>query len=158
MFEITPTPISECRAQIERSLRGHEALLGQLSAAAPKEGSVAAGRRPFVQLAADELVGEDVDEILGYAGIRASNAPIGLPIAFEPVSSEGVLLFPLEGLEQHLGQVASDIVQAVDRAGSMDAFAEQRGEGMGAREYLVGGVLECIRFCRSRGEALVIRW
>lgn len=97
MFEITPTPISDCRAQIERSLRGHEALLGQLSAVASMGVPVSDGRPPFVQVAADELAGEDVDEILGYAGIPASNAPIGLPMTFEPFSSEGVLLFPLEG-------------------------------------------------------------
>lgn len=156
MFEITPTPISECRAQIERSLSGHEALLGLLPASA--EASVAGEQRPFVQLAAEELAGEDVDEILGYAGIPASNAPIGLPMRFQPMSSEGVLLFPLEGLEQHLRQVAPDIVQAFNRSGSMDAFAEQRGDSMGGREYLVGGLLECIRFCRSHDEALVIRW
>lgn len=156
MFEISPTPISECRAHLEPLLRGHDALRDQLLLAAMNKAS--GGPRPFLQLAADELAGEDVDAILGYAGIPSANAPIGLPVAFKPFSDADVLLFPLEGLDKHLRQVASDIVQAVEQAGSMDAFAKQQGDEMGAREYLVGGLLECIRFCRSRGEALVIRW
>jgi len=117
---------------------------------------------PFVQLSYDELEGAEMDRLLGYAGIPQSNRPIGLigdfnPTVIEPSGNER-LLFPVQGLAQHFRSVAPDVFDAFNAAGSMDAFADQRGDQMSATEYLVGGTLECIRACERMHLALCFRW
>src|SRR6185369_16138602 len=41
-------------------------------------------QRPFVQLSYQEIPADEIDAVLGYAGIAAANAPVGLPGEFEP--------------------------------------------------------------------------
>lgn len=159
MFEITPVPLREV---LDR-LRPFSALVPDLwSKVSGLPTSSSHTERPFVQLAAHEMPGDEVDRLLGYAGIPASNAPIGLPLTFEPQRlGEALgadLLFPLDGLEAHLRDVAPDVLSAFEKAGSMDALVASRGESLSGREYLVGGVAECIRYCRQNVEALMIRW
>jgi hypothetical protein len=158
VFEITSAPFSEVRALLDEYSSKCAGIWSQLAIESAHE----IENRPFIQLARDELSGDEVDNILSYADIPLFNGPIGLPFNFDPLTlGKGPnewLLFPLDGLEAHLRNVAREIVLAFDNHGSMDAFAEWRGTEMSAREYLVTGVLECIRFCERQQEALVIHW
>lgn len=121
------------------------------------------GGSPFLQFAYDEISGLEIDRLLGYAGICAANAPIGLdydaPARFLGADSRNrVLLFPLAGLEKHLMNQEPEIAELLRKLGSLDDFVENRGDAMTAIEYLTAGVLACIRFCTAHGQALTITW
>ena len=152
-------PFSEARAFLSQYSSQFQDIWSKLSINSTKDVSE---ERPFVQVAADEIPGEEVDEILGYADIPVYNAPIGLPFNFDPLplgkEPNELLLFPLDGLEAHLRNAARDIFLSFDQQGSMDAFVDWRGEELSGRECLVAGVLECIRYCKRTKHALVIRW
>jgi hypothetical protein len=115
------------------------------------------GQRPSVQLSHQEIPGNDVEAVLGYAGITAANAPVGLPGDFEPRKiGRDYLLFPLSGLEAHLRKTQSEVIAEYERHSSFEQFLASRD--MPARDYLVAGLLECIKWCREHRAALTIRW
>ena len=114
-------------------------------------------QRPFVQLSHQEIPEDDVEAVLGYAGITAANAPIGLPGDFEPRKvGRNCLLFPLSGLEAHLRRTDAGVIAEYERHRSIEEFLGSRD--MPARDYLVAGLLECIKWCCKHRAALTIRW
>lgn len=149
MLDIVPISLPDARA-----------LLGQglpEGVAAP-EGPSVPEPFPCLQLAYDEIEGAEIDTLLGYAGIPQANSPLGLPGTFAPTTtSGGWLLFPLDDLAAHLRSAAPDVAAAYEHAGSVEAY-EATAEEFGAREYLVAGTLETLRFCTEHGLALHIRW
>jgi len=123
----------------------------------PDEQLPPAGERPFVQLAHSEIDQQDLESALGYAGIDQANAPIGLPIAMEPLAiGKSLLLFSLDDLEKHLRDQFDEVLSEAERAGGFPAFLDSRD--VEAIEYLVVGLVECIRWCKDRRAALQIRW
>ena len=112
--------------------------------------------RPFVQLSHQEIPEDDVEEVLGYAGITKANSPVGLPCDFEPERVGQYLLFPLAQLEDHLRQTQGELIAEYERHGSLEEFLDSRD--MPARDYLVAGLLDCINWCRKHRAALIIRW
>jgi hypothetical protein len=161
MFEITARTLSELKVR-----------LGPLAEKLPSEcktqfesNDPVSDRRhgPFVQLAYDEIRKEEIDRLLGYAEISSSNAPIGLEGDFPPVRigtdpRSQILIFSLSRLEEHLLRQEPDLVQLIRELGSMDAFVAYRGEAMTACEYLTGGLLGCMEFCRKHKQGLAIQW
>jgi hypothetical protein len=116
-----------------------------------------AGERPFVQLAHSEIGQQDLKSALGYANIDQANAPVGLPIAMEPLAiGKSLLLFSLDDLEKHLRERFESVLSEAQRAGGFPAFLDSRD--VEAVEYLVVGLVECIRWCKDRHAALQIRW
>jgi hypothetical protein len=114
---------------------------------------------PFIQLSNDEIEASRIDLLLGYEGIAAANAPIGLPgLEKKQQLSSGPLLFSIEGLERHLEVVSPSVASLFRLTGSMDALVALRGDDLSAEEYLVGGLLELCRYCRERCRAMIIRW
>lgn len=114
-------------------------------------------KRPFLQFSHEEIPEEDVEVVLGYAGITKANAPVGLPCNFEPQwSGRDCLLFPLSELENHLHRTQPALVAEYEGHRSLDQFLESRE--IPAREYLVVGLLECIKWCFKHRAALTIRW
>lgn len=113
--------------------------------------------RPSVQLSHAEIPEEDVEAILDYAGITVANAPVGLPCDFEPrKSGRDCLFFPLSGLESHLRRTQPEVIAEYERHSSFEQFLGSRD--MLAREYLVAGLIECIKWCYQQRAALTIRW
>ena len=90
MFEILPTPIQECVPLLHDILRSHSNIMEE---AASMISTKPKTTRPFVQLNSEEMSGEEVDQILGYAGIPTYDIPIGLPLEFEPIATERGLVF-----------------------------------------------------------------
>jgi len=128
-----------------------------LSSVVPDSQLPSASDRPSVQLAHSEITDEDVNRVLGYAGIIKANAPVGISGPTEPRAlGRDFLIFSLSGLEAHLREVASDTITECDRAGGFHAFVESRE--VSAFEYLVAGLIECIRWCEVHRAALSIRW
>lgn len=116
-----------------------------------------AGERPFVQIAHSEINQQDLESVLGYAGIVQANSPIGLPIAMEPLAvGKSLLFFSLDDLEKHLRAQFDEVLSEAERAGGFPPFLESRD--VEAVEYLVVGLVECIRWCKERRAALQIRW
>ena len=116
-----------------------------------------AGERLFVQLAHAEIDQQDLESALGYAGIDQANAPVGLPMAMEPLAiGKSLLLFSLDDLEKHLRERFEKVLAEAQRAGGFPAFLESRD--VEAVEYLVVGLVECIQWCKDRNAALQIRW
>jgi hypothetical protein len=116
-----------------------------------------ASDRPSVQLPHSEITDDDMERALGYAGIIKANAPVGIPAATEPRAvGRDFLIFSMSGLETHLREVASDTITEYERAGGFHAFVESRE--VSAFEYLVSGLVECIRWCEMHRAALSIRW
>jgi hypothetical protein len=114
-------------------------------------------QRPFVELSHQEIPEVDVEAVLGYAGITKANAPVGLPGDFEPRTvARNCLLFPLSGLEAHLRRTDAGVIAEYERHSTIEQFLESRD--MSARDYLVAGLLECIKWCRKHRAALTIRW
>lgn len=110
-----------------------------------------------MQLSHQEIPEDDVEGVLGYAGITAANAPVGLPCDFEPRKvGRDCLLFPLTRLEAHLRNTQSEVIKEYEHHGSFEQFLESRD--MPARDYLVAGLLECIKWCCKHRAALTIRW
>jgi len=155
MLEIFPQSLSA----IKERIRPFAADVPQIWSSLHDTEKSVKSKRPFIQLSSRDLEDSDVDNILGYAGIPMANAPIGLPFAFESKQlGNEILIFPLDGLESYMIENEPRILQALTQAGSMDAFATMLGDEMTSRQYLVGGVVDCIRFCRENDEALVIHW
>jgi hypothetical protein len=114
-------------------------------------------QRPFVQLSHQELPENDVEAVLGYAGITTANAPVGLPSDFEPRKlGRDCLIFPLPQLEAHLRRTQPEVIAEYERHSSLEQFLESRD--IPARDYLVTGLLECIKWCYKHRAALTIRW
>jgi hypothetical protein len=115
------------------------------------------GKRPFVQLSHQEIPAEDVEQVLGYADIARANAPVGFPCDFEPRKlGPDYLLFPLPRLEAHLRTTWPELIAEYERHGSLEQFLDSRD--MPAREYLIAGLLSCIKWCYEHRAALEIRW
>jgi hypothetical protein len=156
MIDIEPNPYASVRRQLEAGgVQLPPEILNQLlqeSLVVPEQVRV-----PSIQLSYDEIPEAELDEILGYQAISKAFAPIGLPFELTPVRHSSFLVFPLRGLSGDLERVAPQTVSEVLRLGSMDAFIVQREE-ISAREYLVGGLIECVRFCERFRHGLVIRW
>ena len=113
--------------------------------------------RPSVQLSHQEIPAEDVERILGYAGITTANVPVGLPCDFEPRRlGQDYLLFPLVQLEEHLRRAQPEVIAEYEGHATFEKFLESRD--MLARDYLVAGLLECIKWCFKHRAALTIRW
>jgi hypothetical protein len=145
--------------------RGQDMILGDIASEAadvlasvvPDAQLCEPAQRPFIQLSHQEIPEEDVEQVLGYAGITAANAPVGLPCDFEPRRVGGhYLLFPLPRLEAHLRRTQPEAVAEFERHASFEQFLEARD--MPARDYLVGGLLESIKWCSKHRAALTIRW
>jgi hypothetical protein len=118
---------------------------------------------PFVELSYSEIPDSELEPILGYSGILNANCPIGVDCDGSPelvgVSPEKkFLLFPIRELEAEIRRNASDIATRYDQLGGMNGLCDELGDDMSAREYLVGGLLDCIKYCKERKFALVIRW
>ncbi len=157
MIEIAPAQIPDIRAR----LKSASAELGD--AWAQMESIEVQPRRqqaPFVQLAHDELPGEEIDAILAYEGIPQFNGAIGIPFPSRPVQlgKKELLVFPIDGLREHLSLHEPDLVARLQKSGGMSGYiAAQQGE-ISAREYLIGGLLECINYCVENRQALEIKW
>jgi hypothetical protein len=133
------------------------ALRPVVDALVPDESLPPAGERPFVQLAHAEIDQQDLKSALGYANIDEANAPVGLPIAMEPLAiGKSLLLFSIDDLEKHLRERFEVVLSEAQRAGGFPAFLESRD--VEAVEYLVVGLVECIHWCKDRNAALQIRW
>ena len=116
-----------------------------------------AGERPFVQLAHSEIDQHDLKSALGYAHIAEANSPVGLPISMEPLAiGQSLLFFSLDDFDKHLRERFDAVLSEAQRAGGFSAFLESRD--VEAVEYLVVGLVECIRWCKDRNAALQIRW
>ena len=116
-----------------------------------------ASDRPFVQFTRSEIADEDVERALGYAGITKANAPVGIPAPTEPRAvGRDFLIFSLSSLDAHLRETALDTITECERAGGFPAFVES--SEISAFEYLVAGLVECIRWCETHRAALSIRW
>ena len=123
----------------------------------PDEQLCESSQRPFVQLSHQEISEEDVELVLGYAGITMANAPVGFPCDFEPRKlGRDYLIFPLPRLETHLRKTQPEVIAEYERHNSLEQFLESRD--MEARDYLVAGLLECIKWCYKYRAALTIRW
>jgi hypothetical protein len=115
------------------------------------------GKRPFVELSYQEIPEEDIEQILGYAGITEANRAIGLPCDFEPRAyGRDYLLYPLRRLDAHVRKVQPAVVAEYESHPSVVQFLESRD--ILAREYLIAGLLECIKWCQRHRAALTIRW
>ena len=113
--------------------------------------------RPFVQLAHSDISDEETDRVFGYGGISRANAPIGLPLDCEPqFVTRSVMIFSLQGLEEHLRSTYSEVVGKAERVGGFGALLDS--EEIDAVEYLVAGTIELIRWCGARRAGLMIRW
>lgn len=107
-----------------------------LDSVVPDDQLSPAAERPFVQLSHQEIPGEHVEQVLGYAGITASNSAVGLPCDFEPRKVRGnALLFPLHGLEAHVRKAQPELVAEYEHHSSFEQFLDSRE--MPARDYLV---------------------
>jgi hypothetical protein len=155
MFEILPTPIQECLPLLHDILRNHSNIMEEATSIISTNSKAT---HPFVQLNHEEMSGEEVDRILGYAGISTYDTPIGLPLEFEPITTERGLVFSLVKLKEYITLVAPDVALDVRTSGSMDQLANLQANALTARQYLVGGVLACIDFCEEHGEALLFHW
>jgi hypothetical protein len=128
-----------------------------LTSVVPDEQLCPSAERPFVQLSHQEVPAQDVEQVLGYAGITASNSPIGLPCDFEPRKlGRNCLLFPLRHLEAHVRRAHPGLIAEYERHSSFEKFLDSRE--MPARDYLVAGLLECIKWCFQNRAPLTIRW
>jgi hypothetical protein len=151
MFTIIPYG----RGQRLDSLNGEAADL--LASVGPDEQLCEPGKRPFVELSYQEIPEEDIEQVLGYAGITKANAPIGLPCEFEPRKcGRGYLLFPLAQLDAHIRKMEPGVAAEYERHESIVQFLESRN--VLARDYLTAGLLECIKWCSRHRAALTIRW
>lgn len=113
--------------------------------------------RPFVQLSHQDIPEEDVEAVLGYAGITTANSPVGLPGDFEPrKAGRDGLLFPLSGLEAHLRRTNAAVIGEYERCHNIQEFLESRD--IPARDYMVASLIECIKWCSQHRAALMIRW
>ena len=115
---------------------------------------------PWIQLSYDEISDEDLERLLGYAGITSANQSLGLPVETLSVtlSEKPVVVYSVSGLANHLQSVEPQIVAAYRQAGDMDTFSRIRGEQMTAKEYLIGGILDCISYCMRTRSVLSVRW
>jgi hypothetical protein len=151
MFTIIPYG----RGQSLDSLNSEAADL--LAPIAPDAQLCEPGKRPFVELSYEEIPEQDIEQLLGYAGITKANAPVGLPCAFEPRKcGRDYLLFPLAQLEAHIRKVQPDVAAEYESHASIVQFLESRD--VLAREYLIAGLLECIKWCYRHRAVLTIRW
>lgn len=157
MLTIEPKSLTDVRNLLE----GHATQLGEVWHELLRQRGTAIDQvHPFVQLSRDEMSGDELDQILGYREIPSFDGPIGLPLAFEPIAIGGrkILVFPLAAFLDSLREVDGALVAELESAGSMSSFIEKRNEEISAREYLIGGTWECVRYCRERAHALQIRW
>ena len=128
-----------------------------IDALAPDESLPPAGERPFVQLAHAEIDQQDLKSVLGYANIDQANAPVGLPLAMQPLAiGKSLLLFSLDDLETHLRERFDAVLSEAERSGGFPAFLESRD--VDAVEYLVVGLIACIHWCKEKRASLQIRW
>lgn len=107
-------------------------------------------QRPFVELSHQEIPKEDVEAVLGYAGMTKANAPVGLPGDFERrLVARDCLLLPLSGLEAHFRRTDAAVIAEYERHSTIEQFLGARD--MSGRDYLVAGLLECIKWrCKHR--------
>ena len=128
-----------------------------LSSVVPDSQLPPPAERPSVQLAHSEIADGEIERALGYGGITKANGPIGIPVpTAPPLVGRDFLIFSLQDLETHLRQTARVTVADYERAGNLRAFVESRE--LTAFEYLVAGLVECIRWCVAHHAALSIRW
>lgn len=118
---------------------------------------------PFVELAYDEISAEELDRVFSYADIAKTNSPIGIDCNGTPVllggeAENNFLLFSIDELETAIRRDFDEISSSYQRVGSMDALVGELGDSMTAIEYLVAGVLDCIRFCKEFGYSIAIKW
>jgi hypothetical protein len=154
MFTIIPNGQTTILKQFGEMSAEATALL---SSVVPDSQLPPSADRPSIQLAHSEITDDEVERALGYAGITKANGPVGVPVptAPSPVGRD-FLIFSLQELEMHLRQTARDTVADYERVGGMSAFVESRE--ITAFEYLVAGLIECIRWCIAHRAALSIRW
>ena len=160
MFTITTESISEIRPRLSPLSSRLDELLAGISS---PDGAETKGSRPFVQLSVFEISEEDQAEAFDYAEMSMAAVPIGLPLEIEPVSfgedpRQRITVFPVEGFYSYLVTAAPDIIAAYEKAGSLDAYLDVRGDEITAREYLYAGLANCIQYCEREREALTIRW
>jgi hypothetical protein len=161
VLTIASRPLPEVRIQIANYLEQIPSECKNLLSALHSTGDPTF--QPTIQLSYDEISGHDIDRLLGYAGISSANTPIGIDAAFLPLvlgtdPKSQVLLFSLAELEAHLARAEPAIAERFRTLGSMDQFVADRGDAMTAVEYLTGGTLECISFCRAKKQAMIVRW
>lgn len=118
---------------------------------------------PFVELSYDEISDEELNKILNYSGITNANGPIGIDCHGEPVfvgESPDVrfLFYPLNELESYIRRNQPEVVQKYDQLGGMNELVVDLGDDLNASEYLTGGLLECVRYCRQNQCGLSIQW
>lgn len=154
MFAIIPNGQTTILKQFGETSAEATALL---SSVVPDSQLPPTADRPSIQLAYSEITDDEIERALGYAGLTKANGPVGVPVptAPRPVGRD-FLIFSLQELEMNLRQTASDTVADYERVGGMSAFVESRE--ITAFEYLVAGLIECIRWCIAHRAALSIRW
>ena len=133
MFEIYPTAASDhslFSAQI-----GDPLLVptGRLSA-----------NPPYLQVGYNEIDGKEIDLVLSYASISATNAPLGVPRDFEPFGDgKQSVTFPIAGLRKSLECYLKD--RATDVAPT-------------ATQDFAAAVDEIAAYCEENDLLLVFRW
>jgi hypothetical protein len=118
---------------------------------------------PFVELAYDEISVDELDRVFSYADIARMNSPIGIDCISSPFllggeAKNNFQLFSIDELELAIRRDFEEISSFYQRIGSMDALVVELGDSMTAIEYLVAGVLDCIRFCKEFGYSIAIKW
>jgi hypothetical protein len=118
---------------------------------------------PFVELAYHEITDEELEKILNYSGITEANGPIGIDCRGASIfvgdsPDSRFLFYPLNELESYIRRNQPEIVHKYDQLGGMDELVDALGEEMSASEYLTGGLLDCLRYCKEKQCGLSIRW
>jgi hypothetical protein len=160
MIEIFPVTYTSLRNELS-SLEGHHDEIWE--EIAHRGGVATPPEKLFVQIGYGEVVDGDLARILGYEGLAQASKPIGVPCEFSAFTwqcapKSEALIFPLNGLYSHFKEVARGVYDDYEACGSMDGLVDRRGDGMTAVEYLAGGCMECISFCRRNHYALVFQW
>lgn len=157
MFEIFPAPME----RIRRIISLDEKRDAEIAAILASNSIPTTSRRPFVQIVAGDISPDDVERILEFQEMTY-HTPFGFPGKFKTrilkVEAGSILLFPLDELREHLSAVARESFREFSKAGTMDKLIEERKDDISAEEYLVCGILDCIRFCEKYNEVLTVRW
>jgi hypothetical protein len=115
--------------------------------------------RPSYQFDYGEIGLDTVKRVLVYAGIAATNTPLGVSGSFEPITKNREwVVFPLHGLRKHFESIAREAVKDFDRCGSLDAVVQARGVEMTPGDQLLLAVLECLNFCEENKLILAFAW
>jgi hypothetical protein len=157
VIDLAPEPLESVRANLAGFRLPTNVLAHLAGSSAPATHSP-----PFLQLSYQEISESAVESAPGLHSITKSNFPIGLPRRFAPLEwppqAPEILLFSLLDLHDHLTRLEPEVASHV-LVNDRDSFmAANAGEAVTSFQYLVGGALDCIKFCLAHNWALSVRW